>query len=89
MKNYVFFEHILLHQIHKIMIIKIASYDPFKVLENNYLNNTQSNSISFFKEVFQLANIVDYFLVACLGLSIQQLLIQFLFLLPQQFICLH
>ncbi len=71
------------------MIVKIASYDPFKVLESNYLNNTQSNSISFFKEVFQLAKIVDYFLVACLGLSILQLLIQFHFLLPQQFICLH
>ncbi len=24
------FQHILLHQIHKIMIFKITSYDPFK-----------------------------------------------------------
>ncbi len=25
-------QHILVHQIHKIMIFKIASYDPFKII---------------------------------------------------------
>ncbi len=39
-KSYVFFEachFILLHEIHKILIFKIASYDPFKCFSNKVL----------------------------------------------------
>ncbi len=39
-------QHILLHQIHKIMIFKKASYDPFNWIKDTQCNECSTNDFS-------------------------------------------